>query len=174
MDVIHLIVLAAVQGVTEFLPISSSGHLVLVPLFMDVPDQGLMLDVAVHVGTLFAVVVYFSRDVWGMFTGFLSLLRGRKDPHGRLLGLLIVGTIPVIAAGFVLNQYYPDALRSIKVIGWTTFGFGILLLISDQFGMTLRRIEHLRIGDVLVVGVVQVLALIQALADLAFALQQLV
>ena len=160
MDVVHLIVLAAVQGVTEFLPISSSGHLVLVPLFMDVPDQGLMLDVAVHVGTLFAVVVYFSRDVWGMFTGFLSLLRGRKDPHGRLLGLLIVGTIPVIAAGFVLNQYYPDALRSIKVIGWTTFGFGILLLISDQFGMTLRRIEHLRIGDVLVVGVVQVLALI--------------
>ena len=160
MDVVHLIVLAAVQGVTEFLPISSSGHLVLVPLFMDVPDQGLMLDVAVHVGTLFAVIVYFSRDVWGMFTGFLSLLRGRKDPHGRLLGLLIVSTIPVVAAGFVLNQYYPDALRGIKVIGWTTFGFGILLLISDQFGMTLRRIEHLRIGDVLVVGVVQVLALI--------------
>ena len=159
MDVVHLIVLAAVQGVTEFLPISSSGHLVLVPLFMDVPDQGLMLDVAVHVGTLFAVIVYFSRDVWGMFLGFLGLLRGRKDPHGRLLGLLIVGTIPVIAAGFVLNQYYPDALRSIKVIGWTTFGFGILLLIGDQFGMTLRRIEHLRIGDVLVVGVVQVLAL---------------
>ena len=68
MDVVHLIVLAAVQGVTEFLPISSSGHLVLVPLFMDVPDQGLMLDVAVHVGTLFAVIVYFSRDVLSMFT----------------------------------------------------------------------------------------------------------
>ena len=99
MDVVHLIVLAAVQGVTEFLPISSSGHLVLVPLFMDVPDQGLMLDVAVHVGTLFAVIVYFSRDGGGMFTGVLSLLRGRKDPHGRLLGLLIVGTIPVIARG---------------------------------------------------------------------------
>ena len=160
MDVVHLMVLAVVQGVTEFLPISSSGHLVLVPLFMDVPDQGLMLDVAVHVGTLFAVIIYFSRDVWGMFIGLMDLFRGRKNPDGRLLGLLIVGTIPVIAVGFALNQYYPDGFRGLEVIGWTTFGFGLLLLITDQLGMTLRRIEHLRISDAAVIGIVQALALI--------------
>ena len=160
MDVVHLIVLTVVQGVTEFLPVSSSGHLVLVPLFMDVPDQGLMLDVAVHVGTLFAVIVYFSRDVWGMFTGLVGVLRGRKEPGGRLLGLLIVGTIPVIAAGFILNQYFPDGFRGLMVVGWTTFGFGLLLLIADKFGMTLRRIEHLRVGDAVIIGIVQVLALI--------------
>ena len=160
MDVVHLIVLAVVQGVMEFLPVSSSGHLVLVPLFMDVPDHGLMLDVAVHVGTLFAVIVYFWRDVCGMIAGLGRLLRGRNDPAGHLVGLLIVGTIPVIAVGLALNHYYPDGFRSLKVIGWTTFGFGLLLLITDQFGMTLRRIEHLRVGDVVVIGIVQALALI--------------
>ena len=102
MDVVHLIVLAVVQGVMEFLPVSSSGHLVLVPLFMDVPDHGLMLDVAAHVGTLFAVIVYFWRDVSGMIVGLGRLLRGRNDPAGYLVGLLIVGTIPVIAVGLAL------------------------------------------------------------------------
>ena len=160
MDVVHLIVLAVVQGVTEFLPISSSGHLVLVPLFMDVPDHGLMLDVAVHVGTLFAVIVYFWRDVCGIITSLGLLLRGQKGPNANLAGLLIVGTIPVIAAGLALNHYYPDGFRSLKVIGWTTFGFGLLLLIADQFGMTLRRIEHLRVGDAVIIGIVQALALI--------------
>ena len=160
MDVVHLIVLAVVQGVMEFLPVSSSGHLVLVPLFMDVPDHGLMLDVAVHVGTLFAVIVYFWRDVCGIITSLGRLLRGQKGPDANLAGLLIVGTIPVIAAGLALNHYYPDGFRSLKVIGWTTFGFGLLLLITDQFGMTLRRIEHLRVGDAVVIGIVQALALI--------------
>ena len=126
----------------------------------DVPDQGLMLDVAVHVGTLFAVIIYFSRDVWGMFTGLAGLFHGRKTPGGRLLGMLMVGTIPVTAVGFALNQYYPDGFRGLEVIGWTTLGFGLLLLITDQLGMTLRRIEHLRISDAAVIGIVQALALI--------------
>jgi len=160
LDVLHLAVLAIVQGVTEFLPVSSSGHLVLVPLFMDVPDQGLLMDVAVHVGTLAAVILYLWRDVWGMCSGLGRMLKGRPDPGARLAGLLIIGTIPVIAAGFALNHYYPDGIRGLKVIGWTTFGFGLLLMIADQVGMTLRRIEHLRFGDAIVIGVVQALALI--------------
>ena len=159
MDVMHLIVLAVVQGVTEFLPVSSSGHLVLVPLFMDVADQGLMLDVSVHVGTMLAVIIYFWRDIRGIISGVGRQLRGRKDPGGRLMGLLIVGTIPVIVAGFALNHFYPNGLRSLKMIGWTTLGFGFLLLITDRFGMTLRRIEHLRVGDAVVIGVLQILAL---------------
>ncbi|MEK9723495.1 MAG: undecaprenyl-diphosphate phosphatase [Rhodospirillaceae bacterium] len=155
-----LAVLAVVQGITEFLPISSSGHLVLVPLFLDVPDQGLVIDVAVHVGTLVAVMLYLWRDVWGMLNGMGRMMKGRRDPGARLAGLLIVGTLPVIAAGFALNHYFPEGIRGLKVIGWTTFGFGLLLMVADQVGMTLRRIEHLRFGDAIAIGIVQALALV--------------
>lgn len=160
MDFIHLAVLALVQGITEFLPISSSGHLILVPLFMQVPDQGLMIDVAVHVGTLGAVMLYLWRDVWAMLGGVGRAMKGRRDPGAKLAGLLVVGTIPVVIAGFALNYYVPDGIRSVKVIGWTTLGFGLLLLVADKAGMTLRRIEHLRMGDVLIIGIVQILALV--------------
>lgn len=156
----HLAILAVVQGITEFLPISSSGHLVLVPAVLGVPDQGLLLDVAVHVGTLGAVLLYLWRDIGAMIMGVGRTLRGRNDPGARLFGFLVVGTIPVVAAGFALNHYYPQGIRSLTVIGWTTLGFGLLLMIADQVGMTLRRIERLRYGDVIMVGVAQVLALI--------------
>ena len=160
MDFIHLAVLALVQGVTEFLPVSSSGHLILVPLFMNVPDQGILLDVAVHIGTLGAVLIYLWRDVFAMVGGLGRMLKGRRDPGARLAGLLVVGTLPVVIAGFALNHYLPEGIRGLKVIGWTTLGFGVLLLIADKAGMTLRRIEHLRMGDVLIIGLVQTLALI--------------
>ncbi|MBT6093625.1 MAG: undecaprenyl-diphosphate phosphatase [Rhodospirillaceae bacterium] len=160
MDIIHLAVLALVQGITELLPVSSSGHLVLVPLFMDVPDQGLLMDVAVHVGTLGAVVVYLWRDVWAMIGGLGRAMKGRRDPGAKLAGFLVLGTIPVVAAGYALNHYIPNGIRGLDVIAWTTLGFGILLLVADKVGMTLRRIEHLRFGDVLIIGLVQALALI--------------
>jgi undecaprenyl-diphosphatase len=160
LDLIHLAVLALVQGITEFLPVSSSGHLVLVPLFLQVPDQGVMMDVAVHVGTLGAVIVYLWRDVWAMFSGIGRMMKGRRDPGAKLAGFLVLGTIPVVAAGFALNHYHPGGIRGLHVIGWTTLGFGILLMVADQIGMTLRRIEHLRFGDVLIIGIVQALALI--------------
>ncbi len=160
MPLLHLAVLAIVQGITEFLPVSSSAHLVLVPEFLDMPDQGLVLDVAVHVGTLGAVMLYLWRDIASMLSGISRAMRSRSAPGLRLLGFLIIGTIPVVAAGFALNYYYPDGIRSIEVIAWTTLGFGILLMITDQIGMTLRRIEHLGIGDVLVIGMAQTLALI--------------
>jgi undecaprenyl-diphosphatase len=157
---LHLAVLAVVQGITEFLPISSSAHLVLVPKFLDVPDQGLLLDVAVHVGTLGAVMLYLWRDIANMLSGIGRLMRGRDAPGAKLFGFLVIGTLPVIAAGFAMNHYYPAGIRGIEIIAWTTLGFGILLMITDQIGMTLRRIEHLGIGDVLVIGIAQVLALV--------------
>ena len=157
---LHIVVLAIVQGITEFLPVSSSGHLALVPIFTDWPDQGLIMDVAVHVGTLLAVLLYFWRDILFMAMGLWQFLRGRKDPGAKLAGLIVLATIPVIIAGYFLNKQYPGALRSLTVIGWTTFGFGILLFLADRFGMTLRRIEHLRASDALLIGLAQVLALI--------------
>lgn len=149
-----------VQGITEFLPVSSSGHLILVPIFAGWPDQGLLLDVAVHVGTLGAVMLYFWRDLWSMLAGLGSMIKGKRHPGSRLFGHLILGTIPVIAAGYFVNEYYGDAFRSLMVIGWTTFGFGILLYVTDKFGMTIRRIEHLSIGATLFIGIAQCLALI--------------
>ena len=160
MPLLHLVILAMVQGLTEFLPVSSSGHLVLVPALLEIPDQGLMMDVAVHVGTLGAVLIYLWRDVWAMISGVILTLYGRSNSGIKLLGYLILATLPVIGAGYAMNHYYPAGVRSIEVIGWATLGFGFVLMISDQVGMTLRRIEHLTISDTLIIGFAQVLALI--------------
>ena len=160
MSILHIVVLTLVQGVTEFLPISSSGHLVLVPIFTGWPDHGLIIDVAVHVGTLFAVILYFSRDIIAMLKGVVMAARGRKDPYAKLSGLLVLATIPVFAAGYGLKYYGVDGLRSLNVIAWTTLGFGVVLWISDKVGMTLRRVEHLGVSDAIIIGFAQVLALV--------------
>lgn len=160
MGFIDIAVLALVQGITEFLPVSSSGHVILVEALMQAPDQGLMMVVAVHVGSLGAVIAYLWRDVWAVVSGIGRAMKGRRDPGARLAGMLVVGTVPVVVAGFAMNYYYPGGIRAPVVIGWTTLGFGLLLLIADQIGMTLRRIEHLRYGDVLIIGLAQTLALI--------------
>lgn len=160
MPLFHLVILALVQGITEFLPISSSAHLILVPVIAGWPDQGLLMDVAVHVGTLGAVVVYFWRDVWAMLVGLAHLARGRMDEDARLVAYVIVGTLPVIAGGLVLDHFIPDGIRSIRVIGWTTFGFGIVLYAADRLGPTARRLVDLRLPATLIIGLAQVLALI--------------
>jgi len=160
MPILHLVILAAVQGITEFLPISSSGHLVLAPIFLGWPDQGLVIDVAVHVGTLLAVMAYLYKDVGAMLAGIGRFFKGRRDAGARLFMLLVIGTLPVVGAGFALHHYAADYFRSVEVIAWTTLGFGILLWIADQVGMTVRRVEHLGVFDVILIGVAQCLALI--------------
>ena len=160
MPILHLAILALVQGITEFLPISSSGHLVLVPYAMQWQDQGLMLDVAVHVGTLGAVMVYAWREIGMMLTGFWKLLRGRVDQGTRLMLQVILGSIPVVIAGYVIAKYAGGMLRSVEIIGWTTLGFGLLLGLADRIGMTVRRLEHMSYGSALAIGMAQVLALI--------------
>lgn len=139
---------------------SSSGHLVLVPWVTGWSDQGLLMDVAVHVGTLGAVMLYFYRDIGGMLAGLGRQLRGRRDPGARLFWLLVLATIPVVAAGYGLNRYLPGGIRGVEVIGWATLGFGLALWVADHLGMTVRRIEHLRVSDALIIGISQVLALI--------------
>ncbi|TVR99890.1 MAG: undecaprenyl-diphosphate phosphatase [Rhodospirillales bacterium] len=160
MAMIHLVVLAIVQGVTEFLPISSSAHLILVPIVFGWPDQGLLVDVAVHVGTLGAVMVYFWRDVVAMAAGMFDLVRGRLTAHGVLLGLVIIGTLPIVVAGFLMDGRLMESFRDIRVIGWTTLGFGILLYVADRFAGTRRTMSDLRSRDAVLIGLAQVLALI--------------
>ncbi|MGD8310890.1 MAG: undecaprenyl-diphosphate phosphatase, partial [Chromatiales bacterium] len=160
MSLFHIVIIALIQGITEFLPISSSGHLILLPGLTDIPDQGLTIDVAVHVGTLVAVLFYFWREVAGMIGGFFRALRGRRSEDGRLLLHVVIATIPVMVAGYFVAVYAGDALRSVEIVGWTTLVFGVLLYIADKVGMTIRRIEHLNVGSAFLIGLAQAIALI--------------
>jgi undecaprenyl-diphosphatase len=161
LSLFHIFVVAIIQGITEFLPISSSGHLILIPEFTDWPDQGRAIDVAVHIGTLFAVLLYFWRDVMTAFKGFFLLFVGRNTAGGRLAFALIVGTIPVVIAGFFAAKTgLIDQMRSAEVIGWTMLGFGIVLYAADKTGMKIHRMEHMTVTNAFVIGLAQVLALV--------------
>jgi len=161
MTLIQIIVLAIVQGLTEFLPISSSAHLILVPVLSDWPDQGLAFDVAVHVGTLSAVVWYFRHDLITMTKDWTASCVQRKTiGDSRLAWAVIIGTIPVGAAGLFLHDLVDTVLRSPLVIAWATIGFGLLLWWADVQGKRQRDEHHLSWKDIIVIGLAQVLALI--------------
>ena len=157
---LQILVLALVQGITEFLPISSSAHLILVPVLLGWQDQGLAFDVAVHVGSLIAVVGYFWRDVWSVSQGTLGWLGGRgMNPDARLGLLVVLGTIPAGLAGLLFNDPIELYLRSPLVIAATTIGFGLLLWWADT-RRGARTVEHMTWRDGLWIGVAQALALI--------------
>lgn len=162
MPLYYLLLVAVIQGITEFLPVSSSGHLILLPNLTGMTDQGQAIDVAVHVGTLAAVVIYFWRDVAVGLGGLPRLLRGRVDtPGAKLALLLITSTIPVIVAGLILKVTgLSDAMRSVAVIGWTMLVFGIVLYWADQRGPVEKTAEDWTMGDAIKMGLWQVLALI--------------
>ena len=138
MPLLTLILVALIQGVTEFLPVSSSGHLILLPELTGMADQGQVIDVAVHVGTLFAVILYFWSDVRLALIGLPGALRGRRGTPGERLVLgLVIATIPVVLVGLMLKLTgWDDALRSMTVIGWTMLIFGIVLYWADRTGAT--------------------------------------
>lgn len=160
MLLIQIVVLALVQGVTEFLPISSSGHLVLTSQVLCWPDQGMMIDVAVHVGTLFSVLLYFWRETWTMTTGFFRLVTFRGGPSAQLVLNVIIGTIPVVIVGFLAKDQISTVFRSVEIIAWTTLIFGLLLWVADRIGLTVWRVEHIKAPTALIIGLAQVLALI--------------
>jgi undecaprenyl-diphosphatase len=153
-------ILALVQGITEFLPISSHGHLIVARSLLGLTAPGLLISIAAHVGTLAAVVIYFRRDVWLMLTGLGDLVSGNDGSGRRLVTLVIVATLPVLAAGYLVMAYVGEDLNTIAMIGWATLGFGLLLYLSDRIGMTVRRVEHMGLVQALVIGLFQVLALV--------------
>ena len=158
----HLLSLALIQGITEFLPISSSGHLILLPSFTNFPDQGLLIDVSVHMGTLLAVVIYFFRDSLSILKGFSDLTTGnRHSVPAQLTKFLIWATIPVIILGLILKiTDLIDVLRNIKVIGWTMIIFGIFLYLADRFSFSKKINLNYSIKDALIMGLWQSAALI--------------
>ncbi|KAB7624007.1 undecaprenyl-diphosphate phosphatase [Alkalilimnicola sp. S0819] len=161
MTLLQIVVLAVVQGITEFLPISSSAHLILTPVFGDWPDQGLGFDLAVHLGTLVAVVAYFRRDLWQLGgDGLASVVQRRHVGESRLAWLLVLGTIPVGLAGLLFADFIEGELRSVTVITVTTILFGLLLGFSDVFGRRARGLASIGLRDALIVGGAQALALI--------------
>lgn len=162
MSMLQLFVLALVQGITEFLPISSSGHLILVPEMTSWPDQGLAMDVAVHVGTLGAVMLYFRSDVLRLAQGGLGYV-GLQAPaeDRRLFGHLVIATIPVVLAGLGLKlSGYDEALRSPLVIAAASIGFGIVLYGIDMLCARRRIVSGMTGGHAIALGLAQVLALI--------------
>ena len=161
MDNLHIIILALVQGLTEFLPISSSAHLVLLPGLLGWPEHGLEFDVAVHFGSLLAVLFYFRHEVKRMLCSWLcSLGRGEANQDSLLAWWIIIGTVPAVVVGFLFQHSIENSLRAPWIVASASIFFGILLWIADR-GSSRRRDEYeLTLKDVLMIGCSQMLALI--------------
>lgn len=162
MCTLQLIWLAAIQGLTEFLPVSSSGHLILFAEFTDFPDQGIAVDIALHIGSLFAVLIYFHKTIWRMICGVCKnkLLPDFSDDGNRLAYLIAIASVPALIAGFMLRNYGMEWLRNPKIIGWTILLYGLLLYAADRYGKVTRKMTDLKIKDALFIGLAQCLALI--------------
>lgn len=165
MALTYLIILALVQGITEFLPVSSSGHLVLIHDFWGTGEaarwnEDLSLDIAVHIGTLLAALVYFRDDIFQMLLGVFKPKAVQSAQGRRMILLIIIGSLPVILAGFALFLWEPVWLRSFPVMAWATIIFGIILWAADHYKPNERALESIGYKEALFIGLAQILALI--------------
>jgi undecaprenyl-diphosphatase len=148
-DFIEILILSAVQGISEFLPISSSAHLILVSNFFDLKTSSLLIDISLHLGSLFAIIFYFRKDLF-------DLRRNQK-----LLILIIIGSIPLVIFGYILHTTeLIYLLRNIKIIAWTTLLFGIILFFADQKKIDQNLSTNLNVKSIIFIGMMQILALI--------------
>lgn len=162
MDIIvQALILAIIQGLTEFLPVSSSAHLILPSQILGWPDQGLAFDVAVHLGTLLAVVTYFNHDIRRILAGMWQSIQDQALNNDMRLGLaVVVGTIPAVIFGGLFSDFISENLRSSFVIACTTVIFGLLLWMSDKVGKQIHGEEKITLVTALMIGIAQALALI--------------
>lgn len=162
MTLIQLMLLAIIQGLTEFLPISSSAHLILVPWVTGAQDQGPLIDVMAHFGSLLAVMIYFRRDILAMLAGGIDLLRGRQPTAASRIFLYIVAATPfaLIVGGVLFVGGWSDIMRNPVLIGFATIFFGIVLWISDRFLDGKGAVEDRGISAALWIGACQMLAFI--------------
>ena len=162
MDTLQTVILALIQGITEFLPISSSGHLILPAQLLGWTDQGLAFDVAVHLGTLAAVIIYFWKDLLAIARDWLGSLVGRGTTVNSRLGwYLIFATLPAVVFGLILKQMGLDeAMRTVAVIAGTTLIFGALLGFADRKGTQILRLDTITFRQAMLIGFAQALALI--------------
>ena len=161
MTLVQIIVLALIQGLTEFLPVSSSAHLILGSRLFSWPDQGLVFDVATHLGTLFAVLFYFRKTITGMCMSWLApALTAEQQEHRAMGKYLVLASIPVIVVGGVAAGWVETYLRDVRIIAVTTLFFGALLWVADAFFARDRELHNLRLKPAMLIGLAQVLALI--------------
>ena len=148
-DLIEILILSAIQGISEFLPISSTAHLILVSNLYDLKSSSLLIDISLHLGSLLAIIFFFRKDLFD--------LRNNK----RILSLIIVGSIPLIIFGYILHSTeLIHLLRNIKVIAWTTLIFGIILFFADQRKINQNIHTNLNIKSIIFIGIFQILALV--------------
>ncbi|MEM9101967.1 MAG: undecaprenyl-diphosphate phosphatase [Pseudomonadota bacterium] len=161
MTLFEIIILALIQGITEFLPVSSSGHLVLGSQLFGWKDQGLAFDVAVHVGSLLAVLVYFREEIIGMTRAwFQSTLQGKHSQEAKLAWYVILGTIPVGLIGIIANDFIEEHLRSVTVVAITMIVFAPFLWLADRYGRRNKTVDSISLRDVMIIGFVQCTALL--------------
>ena len=146
---IEILILSAVQGISEFLPISSSAHLIIVSSLYNIKTSSLLIDISLHLGSLLAIIFFFRKDLFDL------------KNNQKLLKLIIVGSIPLIIFGYILHTTeLIHLLRNIKVIAWTTLFFGIILFFADQRKIEKNISENLNIKSIIFIGLLQILALI--------------
>ena len=164
MDILQAMILALVQGLTEFLPVSSSAHLILFPQWLGWRDQGLAFDVALHLGTLIAVIVCLRRDLAALAGGAMDALgvsgRRRRTPQSRMALAVVVATLPVVVVGWLAGDWVATVLRQPLVIAATTVVFGLLLWFAEYTGRRNRSLPGLGLGAALLIGCAQAVAVV--------------
>lgn len=162
MDIFQAVFLGIVQGVTEVLPISSSGHLVLIPWLWGFEDPGLSFDVALHIGTLLAIIVYFRKDWIHIIQGFLSGIQNKqfKTAEERLPLFIVLATIPGILAGYFLNNFAEDLFRNPYLIAMMLIFFGYVLILAEKLDSQKKKLEKLTAKSSLISGIAQAIAII--------------
>tara|TARA_B100001057_G_scaffold292600_1_gene292690 strand:+ start:1524 stop:2291 length:768 start_codon:yes stop_codon:yes gene_type:complete len=148
-DFIEILILSAIQGISEFLPVSSSAHLILVSTLYDLKTSSLLIDISLHLGSLLAIIFFFRKDLFNL------------KNNQKLINLIIIGSIPLFIFGYILHTTeLIHILRNIKVIAWTTLIFGIILFFADQRKISQNMSTNLNIKSVIFIGLFQILALI--------------
>ena len=163
MSLFESFILGLLQGLTEFLPVSSTAHLRVIPALLGWDDPGAAHSAVIHLGTLAAVVVYFRRQLADLIVAFVLFLTGKKsysDSRVRLCWILVVGTIPVAVFGVIFQKQVETSLRSLWVVAGSLIVFALVLTIAEWYGKRLRFLEHLSLGDGLFIGMFQALALL--------------
>ncbi|MCP9816688.1 undecaprenyl-diphosphate phosphatase [Synechococcus sp. GreenBA-s] len=162
----HYVVLGVVQGLTEFLPISSTAHLKVVPLMLGWGDPGVAVTAVIQLGSIAAVLAYFRRDLVEVWEGMVKAFRQRdwQEPEARLGLAILLGTLPILVAGLAIKRFIPNydhsVLRSLPVIGWVSIAMALLLALAERFGRRRRQLAEVRVRDGLLVGLAQALAVV--------------
>jgi len=160
MSIVYIIFLSIVQGLTEFLPVSSSGHLVVFPKVFGIEDQGILIDLAVHVGTLFAVLVYYFKDVFLMAKSLITWNKTNLDQERKMSIFIILATIPAIVGGGAFHYIFPEGIRDLRVVMFTLVFFAGFMILAERISLKNLDISKINLKTALIIGFAQILAFI--------------